>query len=103
MFGKTKQFIGSMLCDLEENPDQDIQSFQQLWTWFINESRRRHNTGQKNWIENNVYNTLSTANRRNTSRRDYLRRMQCVHVFHARSNALENVIQNELNTEEVHP
>lgn len=100
MFGKPKQFWGSMLCDLEGNPDQDIQSFQQLWKNFINESRRRHNTGQKNWIENNVYNTLSTANRRNTSRIDYLRRMQCVHVFHVRSNAPENVINTELNTED---
>ncbi len=101
LFGKTKPFIGSMLCDLEENPDQNIQSFQQRWEWFINVSRRKSNIGQKSWIENNVYNTLSAANRRNNSRIDYLRRMQCVHVFYARATAFPENIQNELESEQV--
>lgn len=85
LFGKPKKFIGAMLCDLEGNPNQDLQAFKEMWKWFINESRRRQNNGEVNWVENNVYRTLSAANRRNTSRIDFHRRMQCVHVFYAQT------------------
>ena len=31
LFGKCQKFIGSMLCDLEDEPDQDFTKFKDVW------------------------------------------------------------------------
>lgn len=81
IFGKLGKYVGSMLVDLEDRPDQSIDDFQSLWVFFINESRRKYNQGHKTWDNDEVYATLTMGQRRNNNRSDYRCRLHCIHAY----------------------
>jgi len=82
LFGKCQKFMGSMFCDLEENPEQNREEFKCIWKWFINTYRRHNNKKDRLWINNHIYRTLNDGEKRNTSVSDYRRRMHCVRAYY---------------------
>jgi hypothetical protein len=80
LFGTCRKFIGSMLVDLEDSPNQSIDDFQSLWVYYINASRRQWNNGSRNF-DDEVFSTLSQGQRRNTNRADFKKRMACIHAY----------------------
>ena len=45
---------------------------------FGNEYRRRKINNEKTWAENNIYRSLKSGERRNTSESDYRKRKACI-------------------------
>tara|TARA_A200000113_G_scaffold88860_1_gene79342 strand:- start:1632 stop:2804 length:1173 start_codon:yes stop_codon:yes gene_type:complete len=84
-FSTLQKFIGSMLLDIEQNPNpQHEGEIKERWVKVINVMRNMSFDTSKNMTEcldECVYSNLTTGNRRNCNRGDYEARLDAIKVW----------------------